>query len=72
MYHVPLAFQCIYMDVVMKVVKMGMQRRGKNEDYLASCMKMTWFCVVNWRRTWGQWWDELVEVCKRGLKVTIG
>ena len=28
MYHVPLAVQCIYMDEVMKEVKMGMGRRG--------------------------------------------
>ena len=28
MYHVPLAVQCIYMDGVMKEVKMGMGRRG--------------------------------------------
>ena len=28
MYHVPLAFQCIYMDAVMKEVKREMGRRG--------------------------------------------
>ena len=27
MYRVPLAFQCIYMDVVMEEVKMGMERK---------------------------------------------
>ena len=28
MYHVPLAFQYIYMDALMKEMKMGMGRRG--------------------------------------------
>ena len=46
----PLLFS-LYMDVVMKEVKMGMGRRGENGNYLASCMQMTWFCVVSRRRT---------------------
>ena len=47
MHHVSLAFN---VDVVMKEVKMGMGRRGESEDYLVSCMQMSWFCVVSWRR----------------------
>ena len=34
----------VYMDGVMKEVKMGMGKRGESGDYLASCMQMTWFC----------------------------
>ena len=48
----------VYRDGVMKEVKMGMGReerdfwrRIESEDYLASCMQMTWFCVVNWNKT---------------------
>ena len=33
----------VYMDGMMKDVKMGMGRRGESRDYLASCMQMTWF-----------------------------
>ena len=42
----------VYMDTVMKEVKMGMGNRGEREngDYLASCMQMTWFCVVIQKR----------------------
>ena len=40
----------VYMDAV-KVVNMGMGRRGESGDYLASCMQMTWFCVMSRRRT---------------------
>ena len=39
----------VYMDTVMKV-KMEMGREGMG-DCLASCMKMTWFCVVSQRKT---------------------
>ena len=38
----------VYMDAMMKEVKMGMGKRGVR---LASCMQMTWFCVVNRMRT---------------------
>ena len=24
---------------------------GESEDCLSSCMQMTWFCVVNWKKT---------------------
>ena len=40
-----------YMDAVLKEVKIGMGRGGESEDYLASCMQMTWFDVVSQRRT---------------------
>ena len=40
----------IYMDAVMKEVKMGMGRRKESGDCLASCIQMTWFCVVSRRR----------------------
>ena len=44
----------VYMDVVMKKLKMGMgKRREKIGDCLASCMQMIWFCVVNRRKTEG-------------------
>ena len=36
----------VYMDAVMKEVKMGMGRRGESGDYLASCMQITRFCVT--------------------------
>ena len=45
-YHVPLAFQ--FIDTV---VKMDLGKRGEIGDYLASCVQMTWFCVVSQRRT---------------------
>ena len=49
----------VYMDALMKETKMGMGRRGvvfqedgrESRDYLASCMQMTWFCVMNQRKT---------------------
>ena len=48
----------VYMDAVMKEVKMGMGRRGvrfqekgKEGACSASCMLMTWFCVVSRRKT---------------------
>ena len=43
----------VYMDALMKEVKMGMGRSEGRflEDYLTSCMQMTWFCMVSWRRT---------------------
>ena len=40
-----------YMDAVVKEVKMGVQRKGESGDYLASCLQMTWMCVVSQRRT---------------------
>ena len=47
----------IYIDAMMKEVKMGMRRKGaryqeeERRDCLASCMQMAWFCVVSWRKT---------------------
>ena len=38
----------VYMDALMKEVKMG---RGENGDCMDSCMKMTWFCVASQRKT---------------------
>ena len=36
----------VYMDTVMKEVKMGMgSRKGESGDYLVSCIQMIWFCV---------------------------
>ena len=64
-----MAFQCLYV----KAVKMGMGRRGESEDCLASCMQMTWFCVVCRKKTKGQWWDVLPRcVGVGGLKVNAG
>ena len=40
----------VYMNPVMKEVKMGMERREASGNCLASCMQMTWFCVVRQRR----------------------
>ena len=47
-----------YMDAVMKDVKMEMRRMGvrfkrmeESGDCVASCMQMSWFCVVRWRKT---------------------
>ena len=41
----------VYMDGVMKEVKIGMGRRGESGYYLVSCIQMTWFCVVSRKRT---------------------
>ena len=41
----------VYIDVVIKEVKMGMGTKGENGYYLASCMQMTWLYVVSQRRT---------------------
>ena len=38
----------VYMDAVMKEEKNVMEKRG---DCLASCMQMTWFYMVSWRKT---------------------
>ena len=58
----------VYMDAVMKEVKMEMGRKGESGDYLASCMQMKWFCL-DLRVMVGQF----AEVCRRiGLKVNAG
>ena len=48
----------VYMDTAIKEVKMGMgrrlvgfRRREESLDWLASCIQMTWFCVVLRRKT---------------------
>ena len=48
----------VYMDAVMKEVNKGMGRRevrfmedGRSGDCLASCIQMTWFCMVSRKRT---------------------
>ena len=41
----------VYVDAVMKEVKMGMGRRGESRDYLTSCMQITFLCVVSQRKT---------------------
>ena len=41
----------LYMDTVMKEVKMRMGRKGENGDYLVSCMQMIWFCVASRKKT---------------------
>ena len=41
LHRVPMVFQYIYMDAVMKRVKLRMGRRGESGDYLASCMLIT-------------------------------
>ena len=41
----------VYMDAVMKELKMGMGRREGSGECLASCMHMTWFCVMGRRKT---------------------
>ena len=38
-----------YMDAGIKEVKIGMWRRGESGYCVASCMQMTWFCVVSRR-----------------------
>ena len=39
----------VYMDAVMKEMKM--RRRGGSGNCLASRIQMTWFYVVNWKKT---------------------
>ena len=41
----------IYIDAVMKEMKMAMGRRGEDGDCMVSWMQMTWFCVMSQRRT---------------------
>ena len=41
----------VYMDAMMKEVKMGMGRRGESRDYLTSCIQMNWFCVMSRKKT---------------------
>ena len=41
----------VYMDAVMKEMKLGMGRREKSGDCLASCMQISWFCVLSQRKT---------------------
>ena len=69
----------VYMDAVIKKVRMGMGRKGvrflekerDSGDYLASSVQVTWFCVMRRRRTLGRRW--FVEVCRRtGLNVNVG
>ena len=60
----------VYMDAVMKKVKIGMGRRG---DCLASFIKVIWFCMVSWRKTYRQWRDVSLRcVGGKGLKVNAG
>ena len=51
----------IYMDAMINEVKMRMGRRGESGNYLATCMQMTWFCVVSQRMTSGKWQDGLLK-----------
>ena len=71
MYHVPLAVQCIYMDGVMKEVKMGMGRRGE--------WGLPGLLYVDDLVLWGESEEHLrvmvgwfAEVCRRGLKINAG
>ena len=41
----------VYMDAVMKEMKIDMGRRGESGDCLVSCMQMTWFCAESQRKT---------------------
>ena len=59
MHHVPLAFFNVYMDAVKEEVETGTGRRGESGDYLASCMQMTWFCVVAIRSKRRVCWKEV-------------
>ena len=57
----PLDFQCGYLcsnersgdgkdrNTISRVGEGGFWR-GKSENCLVSCMQMTWFCVLNWKR----------------------
>ena len=55
----------MHMDAMMKEVKMGKERRGGSRDYLASCMQMTWLCMVNRKKAL---LGSFVEMCRGGLK----
>ena len=77
MYHVPLAVQYIYMDGVMKEVKMEMGRRGvrflrmvEGRDCLASCMQNDLVLCGESKEDLRVMVGEFAEVCRRrGLKV---
>ena len=54
LHHVPLGFQCIYgCSDEEGDGKEGSEISGgwESGDCLASCMQMTWFYAVSWRRT---------------------
>ena len=52
----------------MKECEIGMGRRGVR--FQASCMQMTWFCVVSRKEDLRAIVGRFIEVCKRrGLKV---
>ena len=62
----------VYMDAVMKDMKMGMGRRGESGDYLVSCIKVNWLCgelEENLRAMVG-WFVDVST--RRGLKVNAG
>ena len=50
LYHVLFAFN-VYMDTLMKEVKMGMGRREESGDFVTLCVQMTWFYVVKRKKT---------------------
>ena len=37
----------VYMDALMKEVKMGIGRKGESGDCMASCMQITWYYVAS-------------------------
>ena len=40
----------VYKDTVMKEVKTLRGRMGENGDYLDSCMQISWFYVMSWKK----------------------
>ena len=60
MYHIPLAFQRIYGGINARSENRDGEE-GESEDYLSSCMQMTWFYVVSRRKIKGQWLHILLR-----------
>ena len=57
------------------------ERERESGDHLVSCMHIAWFCMVNWKKTWGWWWDgflrcvgekDIVNASKRKVMVLNG
>ena len=49
----------------MKELKLGMGRKRENSDYIASCIQMTWFCVVSQKEDLRVKVGRFVEVYRR-------
>ena len=54
-------FLIVYMNAVMKEVKIKLERSGEVEDCLSSGKQITWFYVGSRRKHKRQWWEKKSE-----------